>query len=562
MERPHRVFERKIARRNLLHWMASTAALSRIALPGLLTSLSAVAHAEDATGHPAEFEPTSGDLPNATQHSPTPQLPAPDGSSDAVFDIFGNFWSLDRPDADGARKLLVLPAQVRDKWVADDLSRLPVGPWHFLCTDEFGYVWVASNRRCLRMDPHTPQAGWGDFTADLESAVKKTFQATEPAGATSRLDASITAMGIAPNGAVAVAACAGTRGAIVELDRDQKTSVNSMPAPTGIDRLLCDADGDLWLRCASKSYRMAAPVDAWQRRWQLVDRLTAGDHDLSGDVLNGKFYMAGGQNAGWGYPAVPHVFRELLAFDPRTMRWSTVAQLDQPRYYNGTSFLDGRIWIIAGYTRDQAYKPVRLNSVVIINPTTGSRTAGPSLPLPLDNPLAMHVGGRIYVAGSELASTTTPTSGPQRPCLLLSIGLGETAWRREPDGPPFLIALAGTVQDGAIYLALAGNGLGRFDTLKKTWSVVPVAHAARSPQMAAYKGEIWIMGGRDIEHQDATTIYSPRNGSWRQGPNLPRPLAWGAATEVGGRLMVVGGAAGRGYNNRTFVLRERTAHAI
>jgi N-acetylneuraminic acid mutarotase len=65
------------------------------------------------------------------------------------------------------------------------------------------------------------------------------------------------------------------------------------------------------------------------------------------------------------------------------------------------------------------------------------------------------------------------------------------------------------------------------------------------------------MGGRDIERQERTVIYSPVSRKWRSGPDLPRPLAWGAAATVGGRLMVVGGAAGRGYSNRTFLLRQR-----
>jgi hypothetical protein len=287
----------------------------------------------------------------------------------------------------------------------------------------------------------------------------------------------------------------------------------------------------------------------------MVARLPAGDHDLSGDILDGHFYMAGGQNAGWGYPAVPHVFNELFEFNPATHRWRTAARISPPRFYNGTSCLDGRVWVIGGYMRDADYKAIRLDSVQIWDPATSTISNGPALPMPLDNPLALCIQGRIYIAGCELTPDTT-LAGPQHPCILLSIGAGETTWRREPDGPAFLIALAGTAHDGDLYLSIPGKGLARFSTSDRTWQLIPLAHAARSPQMATYRNEIWIMGGRDIDRQDAVTIYRPSDRSWRSGPSLPRPLAWGAATQVGGRLMVVGGAAGRGYNNRTFLLRD------
>jgi hypothetical protein len=541
--------ENDISRRSLLRWVAAAAASPVVPLSLLATS---ARHSSAAAI--LGFQPVTGELPTTALCCPPPPVAPPVGSSPPAFDIFGNFWTLAAPDAQHNRQLLVLPAQSPQHWQPDTLSTLPKAPWQHLGADEFGYVWISTGQatasRILRLDPHTPQSGWTDFTPDLLAALPAPTHTP-----------TITAMGLSANGAITAAVTAAGSGFLVELDRDKQTTVTAQPAPAAVSTLLCDAGGDLWLRCDQKTLRRSAPPDAWQRQWELVDRLPAGDHDLSGDILNQTFYMAGGQNAGWGYPALPHVFRELFAFSATTHRWSIEAQLDQPRFYNGTSFLDGRVWIIAGYTRptyttEAAYKPTLLTSVEIWDPATRSLTPGPSLPIPLDNPLALHIDGRIYVAGCQLAPNSSLTS-PQRTCLLLSIGAGETSWHREPDGPPYLLALAGTAYGSNLYLALAGRGLGIFNTKTRTWSVVPVAHAARSPQMATYRDEIWIMGGRDIDHQDATTIYTPSTASWRPGPNLPRPLAWGAATTIADRLMVVGGAAGRGYNNRTFLLREK-----
>jgi hypothetical protein len=531
-----------LSRRSLLRWFAAAAS------PALPLSLLATAARRSRAAAILGFQPVAADPPTSALCYPAPPVAPPPGSSAPVFDIFGNFWTLAAPDTGANRQLLVLPAQSPHLWQPDTLSALPKAPWQHLGADEFGYLWLATTTRILRLDPHTPQSGWTDFTPALASALPAPTPTT------------ITAMGLSAEGAIAIAITAANQGLLVQLDRDKETTVRPEPAPAAVNTLLCDTAGDLWLRCAHQTLRRSAAPGAWQRQWELVDRLPAGDHDLSGDILDGTFYMAGGQNAGWGYPARPHVFRELFAFSPATRRWRIEAQLDRPRFYNGTSFLDGRVWIVGGYTRptyttDAAYRPVILTSVEIWDPATRTLTPGPPLPIALDNPLALHIGGRIYVAGCQLAPNSSPTS-PQRTCLLLSIGPGEPTWRREPDGPPYLLALAGTVYAGNLYLALAGRGLGIFDTRARTWSVIPVAHAARSPQMATYRDEIWIMGGRDIERQDAVTIYTPHTRTWRPGPDLPRPLAWGAATTIAGRLMLVGGAAGRGYNNRTFLLRD------
>jgi N-acetylneuraminic acid mutarotase len=392
----------------------------------------------------------------------------------------------------------------------------------------------------MRLDPHTPENGWLELTSDLM-------------GAGAPKDARITALGIGASGAAIFAlepASQDGSSSLTEIDRTDRTIVQRSPAPSGVERIACDGEGNLWLQCKNSAYRRPPAADAWQRRWQLVDRIPAGDHDLSGDVMDGRFYMAGGQNAGWGYPAKPHVFRELMAFDPAVQRWSVVALLDQPRFYNGTSWLDGRVWIIGGNTRDAQYNSVTLSSVQIWDPKSKTLTDGPPLPMALDNPVALHIHGRIYCAGF------TKSDKEAEPCLLFSIGKDETSWRREPEGPSYKVALAATAYQDSLYLAVPGKGLGCFDTKDRTWKLISFAHPVRSPQMASYHDQIWIMGGRDIDHQDQTILYKPSDGSWSCGPNLPRELAWGAGTVIGGKLMVVGGAAGRGYNNRTFYLRK------
>jgi hypothetical protein len=368
----------------------------------------------------------------------------------------------------------------------------------------------------MRLDPRAPHPTWDDFSDSLAGG-------------------QITAMDNAPSGSVLVALASGK---LVEVDGTDRRLVSEMDAPGDITELRTDGLGRIWIRAGGKSYRKEAHADAWQKTWELAARLPGGNHDLSGEAVGTKFYMAGGQTAAWGYPATAHVFDGLFEFDEPSRQWRVAAKLRHPRFYNGTAVLGGAIWVIAGCNRDSAGKAVSLSSVEILDPKTGANRNGPEMPFAIEMPLAVHIGNRIYVAGSD---------------KLLSIGIGEAAWKAEADMPIGGKALAGCVWNGRFYVTIPKLGLAAFDPRAHAWSLVSPEWQPRSAQVAAYRNALWLMGGRDIA--DGRTTMTFDGSAWRHGPDLPRELAWGAAAVVNGKLMVTGGAAGSWYNNRTFILR-------
>ncbi len=475
-------------------------------------------------------------LPAATppKFEVTSDTPPPFPPSAAVYDIYDNHWELQPAGTGGTTRLMVRPAQSPGAWVPETLSGIQPGPWRFLESDEFGYLWIASSRQLLRLDPRSPARGWSDASALLGAD-------------------EITALAIAPSGAVLAALKAGR---VAEVDLGDAASsrpvVTFSPAPAGVSVLFTDDLGRIWASAAGKTYRQEAQDEVWQRRWGLAGRLPGGNHDLSGAVLRGKFYMAGGQTATWGYPAGDHVFDQIFEFDPVRSQWRIAGRLLHARFYNSIATLDDRLWIIAGNMKDGSGKARDLATVEIFDPGTAKVSAGPELPVAMEMPAAANIGGRIYVAGAPLGATR------DSPVKLYSIAAGETKWRTEPDGPAGWKALAGAALGGAFYVVVPQVGLAVFDTRPGKWKTIESPEHPRSCQVAVHRDELWIMGGRDVPAGDHTWIYTPRTGQWRRGPNLPRELAWGAAAEVQGRLLLAGGAAGRSYNNRTFLLREAT----
>lgn len=489
------------------------------------------------------FVPSPLPEPPCTVHQPRVEIVPTKVSSTPVYDLYGNHWALAAPDGAGNRKLLVLPAQQPQAWGEETLSHLPGEQWIDIVPDEVGFLWIASPQRLLRLDPHAPTDGWLDLTSILDPHLD---------------NCQITALGVSPSGMVMVALRSGW---IDEIGAEHGTVVRRWAAPANMVRIAADGEGSIWAHTREKAFRLTAAPDAWQRHWQLVARLPGGNHDLSGDVLHGRFYMAGGQSAGWGYPAVRHAFDQIFKFNPVTNSWRIAARLANPRFYNGTSHLEDKIWVIAGNRRNENGEAVYLSSVEICDPSTGSTVPGPATPLPIEMPVAVHIGGRIYVAGGVNAtfSANRLSHTYDKPGMLISIGAGEKEWRKEPDGYTGMSAMSGAALGSRFYLSVPSRGLVCYDTQERVWQTIPHPRELtmpRSPQMAAYRGEIWMMGGRDVANPTQCLIYNPAADSWRSGPALPFGLSWGAAAEVGGRLALIGGATGRFYSNATYLLRE------
>lgn len=346
-------------------------------------------------------------------------------------------------------------------------------------------------------------------------------------------------------------------------------------APGAWRSIRADELGFVWLMQTGRTMRfdprkpqegardaVFAPTSiAAQRQWRVVTRMPASNHDLTAAVLRDKFYVAGGLTAEWGFPTRSHAFDELWELDPKSWQWRVAGRFGRGRIYCATAAFDNKVWIVGGDVIEADGTRHAVTTVQLYDPRTGVVTEGIPNTIARPMPMALAAGGRLYVIGNERDKYDQPGQ-------MESIGVGETAWRREPDapsGPGAMGPLAGTVLDGKLYVAIRGRGLAVFDTGARKWELLESPAKPRSCQMAAYRGEIWMLGGRDTEGEDQTLIFSPGAGRWRKGPALPRPLSWGAAGVVNGQLIVTGGAGSYGkdylYNDRTFVWSGRSSLA-
>lgn len=332
-------------------------------------------------------------------------------------------------------------------------------------------------------------------------------------------------------------------------------------------RLSADDEGFVWLigkriiRFDPRKPETGA-AEIWikafpnKTRWQAMTRMPISNHDLTAAVLDGKFYVAGGLTADYGFPARSHPFNELWELNPKTWSWRVAAKLFRDRIYCATAAFDGKVWVIGGDVIEPDGKRFAVTTVELIEPHTGNVMQGIASTIARPMPLALEANGRLYVMGNAREQYDQPGK-------MESLGKGETAWRPEPDGPAGMGPLAGASLDDNLYVIVPKKGLAIFAAKASRWElIVPPGGIPRSCQMAAYRGEIWMLGGQDIADKTQTLIFNPRTQQFRKGPPLPRPNSWGAAATVNGKLIVTGGAALRSetdriyiYNDRTFVLR-------
>lgn len=480
----------------------------------------------------------------ANLHHPQPPVPPPAGVMATTYDHAHNHYCL---VAKGESALLVLSADQPQRW--RPVEPQPIGDdWQTVLADEVGGLWVAGKRKLLRLDPLKPAAGWDDARG----------RAGFPDGA-------IEAIGLGPDGLLRVAVGAGLLVSCTLADERKPAdyvwgartpTVAGQPLTEAVSHIAADRDGRLLITAGGRQLASQPAADAWQRHWELVARLPGSNHDLSGDLLGDSFFMAGGRTTAWGYPARLHDFAEVFRFAYHEQagrgKWDAIATLPHPLVHCGTSHVGGHLVVVGGDRIDAASKRHEQAAVFFVNPATGDVTEGPPLAWPRPMPIALHVNGRVYVAGN-------PQGAADEPGRLESLGPGEQSWRQEPDGPAGFGPLAGCLLGDEIFLAVPHKYLAVFNTQTATWRTVAVPRPPRSCQMAGYRDEVWLLGGRGVRDGREVQILNPATGQWRRGPDLPRELVWGCAAVVDGRLMVAGGAAGSCYSNRTWMLREANA---
>jgi N-acetylneuraminic acid mutarotase len=237
--------------------------------------------------------------------------------------------------------------------------------------------------------------------------------------------------------------------------------------------------------------------------------------------------------------------------------WTNLAKLPQPQCEAATAVLDGKIYVLGGWTSNSNNT---WDAVQIYDPTLDKWSAGPRMPVAVNHAGAAVAGGKLYVVGGFLGPfrQREPTANVwafdpatqkwearaplPAPAGSLVVGaIGDTIFaaggeRRRPFGE--------NVPEGAAPAYVPIADFAMYDVKSDKWQILPPMNVARDHAVGGViDGTLLVVGGRDRPRYDlaAVEIFDPASGKWRDGAPMPTGRSGGNAAALGGTLYVFGG---------------------
>ena len=303
-----------------------------------------------------------------------------------------------------------------------------------------------------------------------------------------------------------------------------------------------------------------------QGHWSKAAPFPQPEEELYGVAANGKMYVFGGFGAG-------KPVGMLWEYDPATDKWTKKQTVPRPVHHSALAEYHGKIYMFGGYVYNVdpnipggGWEPV--DNVWEYDPVADSWKALTPLPEKRGSPVAVEVGGQIYVIGGAIPEPGSKEVAIRPSRAARSVGTNEAydpetnKWMsRSPMPTARNHVFAGAV-NGKIYV-IGGRLTSPFITVASNLDVVeeydPVTNTwdgsgARTPMptprsgggWATYNGKIYVAGGEIQTRQlvgafRALEAYDPATNSWSILQSLPIPRHGVATAVVGNKIHFVSG---------------------
>jgi N-acetylneuraminic acid mutarotase len=276
--------------------------------------------------------------------------------------------------------------------------------------------------------------------------------------------------------------------------------------------------------------------------WSSAASLPQPLQELSGAVLKGKIYVAGGintQNEG-----TTAAYR----YDPAGDRWERIADIPDSRHHMPLVVVNDSLYLVGGYAVP-GFTPTR--SLFLYDEAHDQWLGRALLPEPRGASAADAVNGRIVVAGG------TGLSGHVAPVAIYHPG--SDSWSHGAPIPTLRDHLTGATVNGIFY-AIAGRRNGNFDVVEAydlasdSWTTRASMPSRRGGLGGAVlNGKIHTFGGEGPGTFSNHERYDPATNSWTVLPSLPTARHGTAVAAAGDRVYVIAGGPREGFSQTDIV---------
>ena len=184
-------------------------------------------------------------------------------------------------------------------------------------------------------------------------------------------------------------------------DTDTWTQKADMPTPRNTST--CAVDGKIYAIGGTsdkvKSFRLdtVEVYDPATDKWSKARNMNHARAGTAVSVVDGKIYVMGGT----GLPMIinhPGPFLSSIeVYDPKRNNWREIGDIPTAKAAHTASVINGKIYVMGGYFRNQGQNTKDFKTIEIYNPRTGRWTQKPDMPDAKVGHKAEVINGNIYI---------------------------------------------------------------------------------------------------------------------------------------------------------------------
>ena len=286
---------------------------------------------------------------------------------------------------------------------------------------------------------------------------------------------------------------------------------------------------------------MLAPQAKGGTWTQRADMLTARCM-LSACVVDGKIYAIGGCTPQGQY------FATVELYDPATDIWIEKKKMLTARLLdNSACVVNGKIYVIGGHNGQMT-----LSTVEEYDPKKDTWIKKTDMPTPRCHMSISAVNGRIYAIGGWHTKAFPSVSVVEEYDPITD------TWKRKADMPTSRAGFDTAAVNGKIYAiggvtGVWGKGtvlstVEEYDPATDTWKEkVDMPFAKRGLAASELNGKIYVVGGEGEgggKFHSSVLEYDPMADAWREVADMPTRRGYFSNAAVDGRIYAIGGITG------------------
>jgi N-acetylneuraminic acid mutarotase len=258
------------------------------------------------------------------------------------------------------------------------------------------------------------------------------------------------------------------------------------------------------------NFTITRPVEMYDPvtdRWTSKAPMPAGLHHVGIGVVDGRLYIIGGYSRSG--LSVWNPVATVYTYDPATDSWIERAPMPTPRGALSVAEHEGKLYAIGGYDRKANNAQVE-----VYDPARNVWATGASLPTPRDHLATATVSGKIYAIGGRLDGDYS-----RNLAVVERYDPDSDRWRRVADLPTARSGITAAVVEGRIYVFGGEGPTGTFseneayDPVPDTWHrMAPMPTARHGLASTVVQGRIYVISGGPTpggSFSDLNEVFTP-----------------------------------------------------